>query len=126
MKDEINIRQPDLRERSRRFALRIIRVYAALPFKAVAQVLGKQMLRSGTAVGANYREACRSRSDAEFNSKLEGALQELDETEYWLELLVDADVIAANRLTPLLKEVNELIAIFTTCVKKAISRQRRD
>jgi len=69
----------DLRERTKQFALRIIRLYAALPKSAVAQVVGKQMLRSGTSVGAHYREAWRARSDAEFVSKMEGALQELDE-----------------------------------------------
>jgi len=76
----------DLKERTREFALRIVRCYAALPRTTVAQVLGKQMLRAGTSVGAHYREGVRSRSDAEFVSKLDGALQELEETCYWLEL----------------------------------------
>ena len=70
----------DLRKRTREFAVRIIKLYAALPTNAAAQVLGKQILRSGTSVGAQYREACRAKSNADFISKLEGALQELDET----------------------------------------------
>jgi four helix bundle protein len=125
MRDEPEKPPQDLKTRTKRFALRIIRVYTALPSGAVAQVLGKQVLRAGTSVGAHYCEAFRSRSDAEFISKLEGGLQELDETEYWLELLVDAEIIAAKRLTSLLKEINELIAIFTTCVKKAKSKRKR-
>ncbi len=113
----------DLKVRTKQFALRIIRVYSALPSTPVAQVLGKQLLRAGTSVGAHYREAFRSRSDAEFVSKLQGGLQELDETEYWMELLVDADIIAAKRLTQLRQEASELIAIFTTSVKNAKSRR---
>ena len=84
MRDEPDRPRQDLKVRTKQFALRIIRVYSALPTTAVAQVIGKQILRSGTSVGAHYREAFRSRSDAEFISKLEGGLQELDETEYWL------------------------------------------
>jgi four helix bundle protein len=70
----------DLRRRTKEFALRIIKLYAALPKNAIAQVLGKQILRSGTSVGAHYREACRAKSNADFINKIEGALQELDET----------------------------------------------
>ena len=76
------------------FALRIIKLYAALPKTTEAQVLGKQILRSGTSVGAHYREACRAKSDADFISKIEGALQELDETLYWLELLGAAKIVS--------------------------------
>src|SRR5438874_9031083 len=77
----------DLKVRTKRFALRILRMYAALPATTEAQVLGKQVLRSGTSVGAHYREGHRARSSAEFVSKMEVGLQELDETSYWLELL---------------------------------------
>lgn len=76
----------DLRQRTKVFALRIIRLFAALPTSADAQIIGKQLVRSGTSVGANYREACRSRSDSEFVSKAHICLQELEETVYWLEL----------------------------------------
>jgi four helix bundle protein len=84
--------------------------------------LGKQLLRSGTSVGAHFREATRSRSDAEFISKVEGALQELDETVYWLELLAEGEVINSTRLGDLMEEADQLIAILVTCVRNAKSR----
>lgn len=108
----------DLRERTKRFALRIIRMYTTLPKEQVAQVLGKQALRSGTSIGAHYREANRARSDAKFLSKVRLGLQELDETAYWLELLVEADIVPIAKLTDLLCETNELLAIFVTIAKK--------
>ena len=91
----------DLKGRTKAFALRVIRLYVALPKSVEAQVLGKQLLRSGTSVGAHYREAQRAKSDADFISKIEGALQELDETVYWLELVEEAGIFAAERLTSL-------------------------
>jgi four helix bundle protein len=109
----------DLRTRTKQFALRIIRLYGALPNTSLAQVLGKQLLRSGTSVGAHYREGCRARSDAEFVSKLETGLQELDETSYWLELLVEANILPPEKLRDLQDEANQLIAILVTCVKNA-------
>ncbi|MBN2579577.1 MAG: four helix bundle protein [Pirellulales bacterium] len=83
---EIKKPRQDLRKRTKDFALRIIRMLVALPKSLSAEVIGRQIVKSGTSVGAYYREACRSRSNAEFISKIEGALQELDETSYWLEL----------------------------------------
>ena len=110
----------DLKPRTKTFALRVIRMYSELPKNnTVAQVLGKQVLRSGTSVGANYREASRSRSKAEFVSKIGDCLKEIEETEYWLELLVDSDVVTATKMTDLLDETRQLIAIFTTIDKKA-------
>jgi four helix bundle protein len=114
---------PDLRERTKVFALRIIKLFASLPKTAEAQVLGKQVLRSGTSVGANYREAHRSRSDAEFISKLGDCLKELDESTYWLELLIGAEIVKQERLADLLDENNQLIAIFTTIAKKVKARR---
>lgn len=115
----------DLRERTMDFGLRIIRMYCALPKTDVARVLGRQVLRSGTSVGAHYREASRARSDAEFISKIEGGLQELDETEYWLQLIVRSEVSPPGRVADLIQETNELMAIFTTCVKNAKRRNDR-
>ena len=112
----MNSRQ-DLRKRTKEFALRIVKLYAALPKNAAAQVLGKQILRSGTSVGAQYREACRAKSNADFISKLEGALQELDESLYWLELIGESGVISKARLEPLEQETQELIAMFVSMVK---------
>ncbi len=107
----------DLRKRTREFALRVIKLYAALPKTTEAQVLGKQVLRSGTSVGAHYREACRAKSNADFISKIEGGLQELDETLYWLELLAEAAIIPPGRLEPLQAETSELIAMFVSMAK---------
>jgi four helix bundle protein len=111
--------ETDLAVRTKSFARRIIRLYVALPKETVAQVLGKQLLRSGTSVGANYREARRGRSKAEFISKVGDCLKEADETAYWLELLSEENIIRKARLEPLLKEVNELTAIFVTISKRA-------
>ncbi len=119
-----NSRQ-DLRKRTKEFALRIIKLYSALPPTVVAQVLGKQILRSGTSVGAHYREACRAKSNADFVSKIEGGLQELEETLYWLELLNDAEVVSEGKLTWLNQETTELIAMFVSMVKGVKGRQRQ-
>ena len=113
----------DLRKRTKQFALRIIKVYSALPKTDVAHVIGKQVLRSGTSIGAHYREAYRSRSDAEFVSKIEVALQELDETLYWLELMIESELFPDSKLNSLIQETNELIAIFVTSVKNVKNRQ---
>jgi four helix bundle protein len=109
----------DLRNRTKQFALRVIRLFGALPKTVEAQVLGKQLLRSGTSVGAHYREGHRARSTAEFISKLEVGLQELDETAYWLELLIEGGIMPESRLVELVDEANQLTAILVTCVKGA-------
>src|SRR4030081_1450546 len=88
----------DLRKRTKRFALRVIKVYQALPGSGSAQVLGHQLLRSGTSVGANFREAHRAHSNAEFVSKVGDSLKELEETAYWLELLVEAGAVNEKKL----------------------------
>jgi four helix bundle protein len=112
-------RPRDLAERTKEYALRIIRLYSALPTGAVAQTIGKQLLRSGTSVGANYREAHRGRSKAEFIAKMGDSLKELDESAYWLELLRDSEAVPVSRLADLQQETDELIAIFVTIIKKA-------
>ncbi len=109
----------DLKTRTKRYALRIIKVYQTLPNKSEAQILGKQILRSGTSVGAQYREACRAKSPSDFISKMEGNLQELDETGYWLELLVESRIMPAEEIVDLQKENDELTAIFVASVKTA-------
>ena len=109
----------DLRTRTKLYALRIIKLYQTLAKSAVAQVIGKQVLHSGTSVGAQYRAACRAKSPADFINKMEGSLQELDETGYWLELLVDGKVIPAEKLADMQKETDELTAIFVSSVKTA-------
>ena len=112
-------KERDLAQRTKAFALRMIKMYSALPKETVAQVLGKQVLRSGTAVGANYREANRARSKAEFVAKMGDCLKELDETAYWLELLVEAAIVPLSRLSALSDETSQLIAIFVTIIKRA-------
>ena len=108
----------NLKERTKAFALRVIKLYAALPRRGDAKILGNQILKSGTSVGAHYREACRAKSDADFISKIEGALQELDETAYWLELIGEAQILPMTRLQPLHDEADELMAVLVTIVRK--------
>jgi four helix bundle protein len=112
-----------MRTRTKAFALNVLRVYESLPHSRVAQAIGYQAFRSGTSVGAQDREACRSRSDAELVSKLESTLQEVDETEYWLELLVDDAIVPAEKLAPLIEEANELIGMFVTAVRNIKKRR---
>ncbi len=114
--------KPDLKERTKAYARRVIRMYVALPKETVAQVLGKQALRSGTSVGANYREADRARSKPEFIAKMGDCLKELAETEYWLELLVDENMVRPAKMSALLDETRQLTAIFTTIINKSRGR----
>jgi four helix bundle protein len=109
----------DLRDRTKEFALRIVRMFSALPKTTEAQVLGKQLLRSGTSIGANYREAFRARSKLEFIAKSGDSLREIEETSYWLELLVDAKIVSPDKLRPLRNECDELTAIFVTILKRS-------
>ena len=120
MKEQAN----DLRVRTKAFSLRIIRLFSALPSTTVAQVIGKQLLRSATAVGAHYREAGRARSPAEFVSKLEVALQELDESLYWMELLVEGEIIPVARLESLCQEADELIVILVCSINTSKRNNR--
>src|SRR4051794_3087891 len=106
-----------LRDRTKTFALRIIRAYVSLPKNEIARILGRQFVRSGTSVGAHCREGYRSRSDAEIISKYETALQELEETIYWLELLIEGGIVRPARIEPLLQEANEIAAILVASVK---------
>lgn len=108
----------DLKVRTKKFALMIVRLYVTLPKSTEAQVLGKQLLRSGTSVGAQYRESFRAKSDADMISKMEGILQELDESQYWIELLEEAPIITRAQAKPIHDEAGELIAIFVTIVKR--------
>jgi four helix bundle protein len=113
----------DLRDRTKSFAVRIVRLYRALPNRADAQVLGKQLLRSGTSVAANYRAACRARSKAEWVAKIGLVVEEADESLFWLEMLIDCQIVAVDKLQPLIKEGHELSAIFTASRHTAKSAQ---
>ena len=115
-----------LRERTKQYALRIVRLYGWIEQNGTthaAQVLGRQLLRSGTSAGAHYREASRGRSPAEFISKMEGGLQELDESAYWLELLSESGTLPADRLAGLIDETDQLIRMFVSAVITA--KQKR-
>jgi four helix bundle protein len=109
----------DLSKRTKGFALRIIKLLTALPRSSEAQVIGRQLLRSGTSVGANYREALRARSKSEYAAKMNIGLQELEETLYWLELLDEGHIWNGTETKALQVETGELSAIFVTLIKKA-------
>lgn len=115
----------DLKNRTKVFALEIIKLYSTLPKNAEAQIIGKQILRSGTSVGANYREGCRARSIQEFVAKLGICLQELEETTYWLELLVDSGLVKHDVIISVLRESNELTAIFVSSINTVKSKKSR-
>ena len=112
-------KEEDLRNRTMNFGLRVVRMFTQLPKTTEAQVLGKQLLRSGTSIGANYREAYRGRSKAEFIAKCGDCLREIEETAYWLEMLVVAGIVSAAKLKQLRQECDELTAIFVTILKRS-------
>lgn len=116
----------DLKKRTKAFALDVIRLCDTLPNSRSANVLANQLLRSGTSVGANYRSACRTRSDADFISKVGITLEEADESVYWLELLNDAGIKQGEELNGLMKEGNELVAIFVASSNTARHRATAD
>lgn len=109
--------EPDLRSRTKQFALRIVRLFGYLPKSSEAQVIGEQLLRSGTSVAANYRECCRARSDAELISNLGIVEQELDESILWLELLGDAEILRKESLKSLLDEAEQLLKMTVSSIK---------
>src|SRR6516164_2711538 len=109
----------DLAVRTKSFALQVIPLFSTLPKTTEAQIIGKQLVRSGTSVGANYREAYRARSKAEFVSKCGDCLREIEETAYWLDLLAEANLIPEQRLKLVRQECRELIAIFVTIVRRS-------
>ncbi len=119
------MRMEFLRERTKQYGLRVINLFAALPKLKQAEVIGLQLLRSGTSVASNFREGSRARSDAEFISKLGTVEQELDESLLWLEYLVDAKIMKASRLAPLMDETEQLLKIIVTAIRKTKSRRDR-
>ncbi len=111
----------EARDRTKRFAIRIVRLYRALPSTKDAQVIGTQLLRSGTSVAANYRAVCRARSRAEFIARLGVVVEEADESIFWLEMLGESGIVANRRLEGLLKEANELTAMFSAARRSSRS-----
>jgi len=103
----------ELKSRTKRFGLDVIKIVENLPNNQTANIIGRQLLRSSTSVGANYRAACRGRSKAEFNSKINISIEEADESLYWMEILVESGLISEMSITQLMREADELIAILT-------------
>ena len=119
------MQQKDLKKRAKESALRVIRLVEALPKGRTADILGKQLLRSGTSIGANYRAACRARSNADFISKMGIVEEETDESLYWMELLIEAELVQAVKLESLMKEANELLAITVSSIKTARRKKNK-
>jgi four helix bundle protein len=109
--------QEEMKTRTRQFALRVIRLVQSLPPNLSAEVLGKQLLRSGTSVGANYRAACRAKSTADFINKLSIVEEEADEAVYWMELLVEGKIVKENFLENLMDEGNQILSIIVSSIK---------
>jgi four helix bundle protein len=116
----------ELKARTKQFALRVMKLVGALPRTTVGRAIGGQLIRSGTSVGANYRAACRARSKAEFAAKLGTVAEEADETCFWLELIIEGELLAQKRVAALLEESNALTAIFTAAVRTSkLGKNRR-
>jgi four helix bundle protein len=116
---ELVMDKEEMKRRTKQFALRAVQLVEALPRGRTADVLGRQLLRSGTSVGANYRAACRAKSTADFIAKMGIVEEEADESMYWMELLVEAGIVKAERLESLMKEGNEILAITVASINTA-------
>jgi four helix bundle protein len=117
--------QEEMKRRTKQFALRVIRLVESLPKGRTADVLGRQLLRSGTSVGANYRAACRARSTADFISKMCIVEEEADESLFWMELLIESGIVKIEKLESLMKEADELLAITVASINTAKKRNRK-
>jgi four helix bundle protein len=113
------MKHQNLQDRTKRFALNVVRLCERLPKDDTSRVIGRQLLRSGSSVGANYRAACRTRSKADFISKMGVVLEEADESAFWIELLIDASKTRSDEASALLREANELVAIFVSSIRTA-------
>ena len=114
----------ELKQRTKKFALDIIKFVESLPKGKTAEIIGRQLLRSGTSVGANYRAACRARSAADFIAKMGIVEEEADESIYWMELLCDAGTLPHNKINPLKDEAGELLAITVSSIRTARGKSR--
>ncbi len=119
------MKHDNLRNRTKSFALRIIKLVESLPNKTTSQVIGKQLLRSGTSVGANYRASCRAKSPADFIAKIAIVVEEADESLFWMELLVESGIVKEELLKDLMKEADELTAIFISSSKTAKENNKK-
>ena len=119
-----SMKPKDLKQRTKEFALRIIKLVESLPRDKISDVIGKQLLRSGTLVGANYRSACRAKSTADFISKMGTVEEEADESIYWMELLVESGLVHKDDVGELLVEADQIVAIIVSSIKTARRRKR--
>ena len=117
--------QDELKARTKRFGLDVIRMIESLPKGETSYVLRRQLLRSATSVGANYRAACRGRSKAEFIAKLGIAIEEADESLYWMEMMTEAKIVPENKVAELMDEANQLVAILTASSKTARTNSKK-
>ena len=115
--------EKEFKNRTKQIALRVIRLVESLPKTNSAQIIGKQLLRSATSVGANYRAACRGKSEADILHKLSIVEEEADESLYWLELLVDSNIISETKLSPLMRDINEIVAMTVSSIKTLRSKR---
>ncbi len=120
--DTLN-RAKQLQDRTKKFAVRIVKAFARLPKDEAARILGRQFLRSGTSVAANYRASCRARSGADFVSKISVVTEEADETLFWFEVLIESELINAKTVEPLMRECEELLKIFSASLATAKSNR---
>jgi four helix bundle protein len=116
---ESSVNENELKKRTKQFGLRVIRLVESLPSGQTSRTIGNQLLRSGMSVGANYRAACRGRSKADFIAKAGISLEEADECLYWMEMLQEAGIMPVDKMKDLMKEADELVAIFTASIKTA-------
>ncbi len=120
-----DMRNENLKNRTKKFALEIIRLVETLSWSRTTDIICKQLIRSGTSVGANYRAACRAKSPADFISKMGTVEEEIDETMYWMELLTESGALKLNTIESLMKEANELLAITVSSIKTARESRSR-
>ena len=114
--------EQEFKDRTKQIALRVIRLVESLPNTNSAQIIGKQLLRSATSVGANYRAACRGKSTADILHKLSIVEEEADESLYWLELLIESNVVSETKLSALMKDTNEIVAMIVASIKTLRSK----
>ncbi len=114
--------EQEFKKRTKELALRIIKLVSCLPKNTVSDVIGKQLIRSGTSVGANYRSACRARSTADLIAKLRIVEEEADECLYWMELIVEAKLVDASNLRSIMSETNEIVAMTVASIKTLMAR----
>ena len=115
--------EQEFKNRTKQIALRVIRLVESLPNTSSANIIGKQLLRSATSVGANYRAACRGKSTADVLQKLAIVEEEADESLYWLELLIESEIVSANKLSILMSDINEIVAITVSSIKTLRSKK---